>query len=368
VKKLVIKLGYGYVVHVMDNMLNNDFLINYLNKFSAKIAIITDSNLKNLFARRVCDYLKKFGINYVAFYFPAGEINKTRETKQLLENQLLKAKFGRDTLIIAIGGGVVTDMAGFIASTYCRGVPVVYMPTTLLSMVDASIGGKTGVNTPYGKNMVGTFYQPQSVFIDFSSLKSLNRREFNNGLVEVIKHSFIADYNLFVLIERESLDKIRNSIELLTEIVITSCLIKKEIIEKDEKDGNIRQLLNFGHTIGHAIELFENYSIMHGEAVAIGMIVESYLASKIINFPEDKIKRLEKLLSFSHLQLKTKAFNDKDKFKDLLSSDKKIIQGSLKFILLKDIGKPYTNNGNYSFTVPLDILDETLEWAKCRFN
>ena len=367
-RELFINLGSGYVVYFVDNILNNNFFINYLSKLSKKIAIITDSNLKDNFAKDVQNYIKKNNLNCKIFYFAAGEVNKTRETKQLIEDQLLEAKFGRDTLIIAIGGGVVTDMAGFIASTYCRGIPLIYLPTTLLSMVDASIGGKTGVNTPHGKNMIGTFYQPQDVFMDFSSLKSLCDKEFNNGLVEAIKHGLIADYNLFALIEKESLEKIRNSNDLLTDIVMISCLIKKEITEQDEKDSNIRQLLNFGHTIGHAIELFEDYSIMHGEAVAIGMIVESYIASKMVNFSEDKVNRLEKLLNFYHVPLKTSAFNNKDKFKELLFLDKKTTRGLPKFILLQEIGMPYISNGDYSFTPPQDILNQALEWAKQKFN
>ena len=367
-KQLFVSLGLGYPIYFFNNILENDFLINYFNKLTSKLVIITDSNLKDHFAKKVQSYLKENNFDCKLIYFSAGDANKTREIKQSLEDQLLEYKFGRDTLIIAVGGGVVTDIAGFVASTYCRGIPVIYIPTTLLAMVDASIGGKTGVNTNYGKNMIGTFYQPQAVLIDFENLNSLSNREFNNGLVEVIKHSIIADYKLFTLLEKSPFEAIRDSNSLLEQIVFTSCCIKKNITEQDEKDNGIRQLLNFGHTIGHAIELAENYSISHGEAVAIGMIVESYIAQKMGMTRETNIIRLYNLLKSYQLPLKTNAFNDKTKFKELLLLDKKTISSLPKIVLLNDIGSPHHTSGIYSFTPPEEILDHVLNWANCEFH
>jgi 3-dehydroquinate synthase len=367
-KKLSINLGSEYNIYFLNNLLKHKFLINYLKNITKKLVIITDSNLKDCLAIEIQIFLKNYGIDCQLLYFSAGESYKTRETKEFLENQLLDSKFTRDTLIIAIGGGVVTDMAGFIASTYCRGVSVIYIPTTLLAMVDASIGGKTGVNTDHGKNMIGAFYQPNAVIIDFKSLNSLPDREFKNGLVEVIKHYVLADYKLFRLIEKSSYELIRSSNSLLEKIVFSSCCIKKEIVEQDEKEGGIRQLLNFGHTIGHAVEIIENYDIYHGEAVAIGMVVESYISHKMQLLSQEKFLRLYNLLKSFQLPFKTSAFNDKVKFKELLLLDKKTRMNLPKIILLKDLGKAQYTLENYSFTPPEEILDDALDWAVSQFN
>ncbi len=367
-KKLSINLGSKYNIYFLNNLLEHKILIDYLKNIPKKLVIITDSNLKDCLATEIQIFLKNHGLDCKLLYFFAGERYKTRQTKQFLENQLLDSKFTRDTLIIAIGGGVVSDMAGFIASTYCRGISVIYIPTTLLAMVDASIGGKTGVNTDYGKNMIGTFYQPDAVIIDFKSLNSLPDREFNNGLVEVIKHYVLADYKLFKLLEKSSYKLIRSSSSLIERIVFSSCCIKKKIVEQDEKESGIRQLLNFGHTIGHAVELIENYGIYHGEAVAIGMIVESYISQRMQLFSQEKFLRLYNLLKSFQLPFKTSAFNDKMKFKELLLLDKKTKMNLPKIILLKDLGKAQYTSEHYSFTPPEEILDDALNWAVSEFH
>ena len=240
--------------------------------------------------------LASSGLEAFLFSFSNGEQYKTRETKEILENQLFEKGLGRDTCVIALGGGVVTDIAGYVAATYCRGIPHVMFPTSLLGMVDASIGGKTSVNVPYGKNMVGCIYQPRKVVIDLSTLISLPKKEFANGVVEMIKHGLIADCKLFEDLEKHSDELLALNAVKLEQTIFESCRIKKEIVEQDEKENGKRRLLNFGHTIGHALERLTHYSLSHGEAVAIGLLVESYLSVRLGILDQKSFERIKKIL------------------------------------------------------------------------
>ena len=296
---------------------------------------------------------------------PAGETNKTRETKQQLEDCLFAKNYGRDTCLIALGGGVVTDLVGFVAATYCRGISVMYLPTTLLAMVDASIGGKTGVDTSYGKNLVGAFYQPQAVFMDLDVLKTLPENEFRNGMVEVLKHGLIKDGAFFRTLQGNVLSTSEHA--LLLDVIYTSCLIKKEIIEQDEQDHGIRQLLNFGHTIGHAIESIEAFKVSHGEAVAIGMIVEAYISVLSGFLDMSIVAEIEQTLRDYQLPLKTDAFVDLERFKRALGLDKKALKNQPFFVLLDSIGRTHEENGQTVFSVDPALLEQALCWAKDRF-
>jgi 3-dehydroquinate synthase len=299
---------------------------------------------------------------------PAGEQHKTREVKQQLEDELFKMKCGRDTCIIALGGGVVTDMAGFIAATFCRGVPVIYMPTSLLAMVDASIGGKTAVNTPHGKNLIGTFSQPKAVLIDPDILQSLPTREWHNGIAEIIKHALIADSAMFNSLQKNHHKFADQNVEFLNELIIRSCEIKKAVVEQDEKELGMRQLLNFGHTIGHAIEKIENYQIAHGEAVAIGIVVESYIAKLCGYLPEQDFQAICDIFPLYHLPMITNAFRDLEQFKQALVLDKKTVANTARFVLLDNIAHPHREGKLYSSSVTPDILDNALSWAQEKFN
>ena len=354
----LIKIGQAY-------LLQSDFLAHELSQLDKKIVIITDSNLVNGLGKKLQQYLQEQGLCAELLAFKAGEINKTRATKEKLEDILLAKKYGRDTCFIALGGGVVTDLVGFLAATFCRGVPVIYIPTTLLAMVDASIGGKTGVNTLYGKNLIGAFSQPQAVFIDTETLTSLSPHEFSNGMVELIKHAVIADQDLFN--QLTSAKKIEQSDPLLIDIIYRSCLVKKSFVEQDEHELNKRQLLNFGHTIGHAIETIENYKISHGEAVAIGMLVEAYLSVKCGYLDESELIRLHQLLQTYQLPLVTQAFKDKKRFYHQLMSDKKNINRLPRFVLLKKNGETYHEGNTYSHIVNPLLLEKTINWAGERF-
>lgn len=242
-----------------------------------RVAVITDTNVEHLYGRRIASQI---GDRARLFAIPAGEKAKTRETWAELTDAMLAAGFARDTLVVAVGGGVVGDLAGFVAATYMRGVPFVQIPTTLLSMIDASVGGKTGVDTPAGKNLVGVFHQPSLVIADPQTLATLPASHFRAGLAEALKHGVIADQAYFerIAAARESTARDERA---LTGLIAESVRIKASVVTRDEREAGLRKVLNFGHTIGHAIESVSNYTLLHGEAVAIGMALESTLAERI---------------------------------------------------------------------------------------
>jgi 3-dehydroquinate synthase len=241
-----------------------------------RIAIVTDHHVDHLYARRIAAQLEGAQI----FPIRAGESAKTRETWAEVSDSLLHEGYGRDTVIVAAGGGVVGDLAGFVAATYMRGVPFIQIPTTLLAMIDASVGGKTGVDTPAGKNLVGAFHQPVLVIADPNVLATLPANHFRAGLAEALKHGVIADEKYFAKIAgaRESTARDERA---LTGLISESVRIKASVVARDERESGLRKVLNFGHTIGHAIESVSNYKLLHGEAVAIGMALESALAEKL---------------------------------------------------------------------------------------
>jgi 3-dehydroquinate synthase len=247
-----------------------------------RYAIITDSNVHSLYANPLESQFEPHTID--VFTIPAGETSKTREMWATLTDRMLMSGFGRDSAIVAVGGGVIGDLAGFVAATYMRGVPVVQIPTSLLAMIDASIGGKTGIDTPAGKNLVGAFHHPAAVLIDPQVLATLPLRELRAGIAELIKYGAIADEAYFAEVESAIPDllsgKDPNS-DRLRSIIVRSVEIKTGIVSRDERENGLRKVLNFGHTIGHAVELISGYSLLHGEAVAIGMALEGAVAERI---------------------------------------------------------------------------------------
>lgn len=246
-----------------------------------RYAIITDDHVGPLYAERITKGLRLSPNS--TFTIPAGEAHKTRESWARLTDDLLAAGFGRDTTIVALGGGVVGDLAGFVAATFMRGVPFVQVPTTLLAMIDASIGGKTGVDTPAGKNLVGAFHQPAAVIADTSVLATLPINELRAGMAEAIKHGVIADAAYFARIASlvGSLRSIDVASPAMLDLVARSVEIKADVVGRDERESGVRKILNFGHTIGHAVELVSEFSLLHGEAVAIGMVYEARIAERI---------------------------------------------------------------------------------------
>ncbi len=359
-KTLRVKTDKPYTIYIGKHLLASSIMRELFSTLNKRLVIITDDTLLTTHAQTVAETLRSWQLSVEIFSFAASEQTKTRETKQQLEDRLFAQQYGRDTCLIAIGGGIVTDLVGFLAATYCRSIPVIYMPTTLLAMVDASIGGKTGVNTPFGKNLLGTFTQPYAVLMDTDTLATLPAREFANGMAEVIKHSVIADVALFQRLQQH---QGHPDDAFLIDIIYTSCKIKGDIVQQDETEQGRRQLLNFGHTIGHAIEWVENYTIAHGEAVAIGMLVEAYLSVAYGLLAPTIVDSLHTLLIQYGLSLKTSALQQKDAIVHALQLDKKTRNHIPQFVLLTAIGQ-----ARYGITVSSQHLEAALAWATDIFD
>jgi len=338
---------HTYPVQIGQNLLCVSHLQPLISE--KKCAILCDSNTSSLFGKRLWKQLQMQNIPSKLVTIPEGESSKTRQTKETIENHLLEAGFGRDSCLIAIGGGVISDLGGFTAATFCRGIPLIIIPTTLLSMVDACIGGKNGVNTPHGKNLIGTFYPPKLVLIDTELLNPLPEQQLRNGMSELIKHALIADKELFETIENH-LERWIHHPNTLENGIHRSCEIKKQIVEQDPEEKNLRKILNFGHTIGHALEKVSFYTLSHGEAVAIGMILESKLSNLYGILPDSQFQRITSLLKKTHPNLSIPSFSEPD-FLNALKADKKNHSAIPHFVFLDEIGKPASCNG--TFCTPL---------------
>jgi len=331
----------SYTVDFIDNLLDQKCK-NTSNEWKClcsaqkKKVIITDNNIKKLYGKKILSKLTKTHQNVSLLAFKAGEKSKNWHTAYRLARKMLKLGFDRQSIIIALGGGVVGDMSGFVANIFMRGIPFIQIPTTLLAMVDSSIGGKTGVDTPEGKNLLGTFYQPRKVLIDISFLKGLPHAEFLSGLMEVIKYGVIWDKKFFEYLENNKDSILQKDPKTLTHIIKRSIEIKAKIIAKDEKESHLRQILNFGHTYGHAIETLSNFKLKHGIAIGIGMHFASLLGEKR-GFTETN--RLIKLIkSFGVKVYPPKLFSE-NKIISKMLSDKKTINGQIKIVIPSRIGK-----------------------------
>ncbi|MDF2549459.1 MAG: aroB [Chlamydiales bacterium] len=331
-----------------------------LHRFGKRFVLLTDSIVLPLYGRALDERLKACGLDVYLASFPAGERHKTRSTKERLEDDLLRQGFGRDTVLLALGGGAVTDMGGFLASTYCRGIPWVALPTTLLGMVDACLGGKTGVNTPFGKNLVGSIYQPAHLAIDPQTLATLPLKELQNGIVEMIKHACIKDAAYFSFLKAHA-SHLWQRPDLLQEAIWRAFFIKKEIVELDERETGERFLLNFGHTIGHALEFAANYQMAHGEAVAIGMVVEGYVALKRGILEQDSFLQMWDLLKAYGLPLKPAFPLDFKRIKEALLLDKKALQKAPRLILLEAIGR---TQAGFCHAVMMEEMEQALHWMR----
>lgn len=319
--------------------------------------IITDDNIAKIYGKNLLKNFQDKNLHSHLISFPSGEKNKSRKTKEKIEDEMLRLGFGRDSCIIAIGGGITGDLAGFVAATYMRGVPYIQVPTTLLAMVDSSIGGKVGVDTEEAKNAIGAFYQPKKVIIDLDFLKTLPKNELINGLAEIIKHSLIKDKDFFHFLEK-NIDKILNKdLEIIKKMVKRSCEIKASIVIEDEKEKGLRRILNYGHTIGHAIESALNYRISHGQAVAIGMNYSAKLSAKLGFLHEGSVIRQNNLLQ--HIGLPHRLSHHKIKPRNIINNiqyDKKMIKNKINFILLSSIGEAFISD-----RVTLDDIKHILE-------
>jgi 3-dehydroquinate synthase len=310
-------------------------------KLGARCAIITDTQVGKHFAQTVFNSLAAAGFFPVLIVVPAGESAKSLKSVQACYDQLAAHRLERKSFIVALGGGVVGDLAGFVAATYLRGLPFVQVPTTLLAQVDSSVGGKTGVNLKAGKNLVGAFYQPRLVLCDLDSLKTLPEREFRAGLAEVIKYGIIYDAKFFTKLERDLPGLLRREPKILAAVIARCCGIKAEVVGQDETENDLRAILNFGHTIGHAIENSSGYGkFLHGEAIAIGQVAAARLSQKILGLPATEVARIEKLFVRAGLPVKIKLDAARlKKFFAAMKLDKKVSDGEIKFVLAEKIGR-----------------------------
>jgi 3-dehydroquinate synthase len=305
-------------------------------RLGARAAIITDTTVARLYGGLLEDSLRTSGVETVLLSVPAGEEQKSLHTAEMLYTRLLEAGCDRHTTIIALGGGVIGDLAGFVASTFLRGVAYVQIPTTLLAQVDSSVGGKTGVNHLLGKNLIGTFYQPRCVFIDPTVLQTLPERERWSGLAEVIKYGLIHDPVLFQRLEVD-LEDFAKSPAHLVEIIARCCAIKAAIVSADERESGQRKILNFGHTVGHALEAASEYQLRHGEAIAWGMLTVARLSYQKMRLSFAELERIEKLLQRFPKPLLVGA---QRAVPLLMRHDKKARDGRVQFVLLRAIGEP----------------------------
>lgn len=305
------------------------------------IAIITDSNVHRLYAERFEEDLKKAmpecRVNTVVI--PAGEKSKIRGTKEYIEDKLISWGYRRDTVIIAFGGGVVTDIAGFTAGTFARGVPFINYATTLLAAADASIGGKTAVDTDVATNMIGLIYQPKRVYIDIATWKTLPEREISGGLAETIKHACMADAEFFAYLE-ENIEKVfKLDEEVCRHIAERNCAIKYGVVMIDENEKGLREILNLGHTVGRAIETVSDYRLSHGEAVSIGLMAQARLGAERGYCTNEEVSRIEALLTKAKLPVRIPEYIDKEELVRKLYTDKKARGGKLRFVFQKGIGE-----------------------------
>lgn len=344
------------------NRLGNWLAAN--QKFS-KIVIITDSKVKTLYAQAVAEKLSQQGYSVSLLSFPEGEKAKNSATKQKLETQMLRQRCGRDSVCLALGGGVVGDMAGFVAATYMRGIPYIQVPTTLLAMVDSSVGGKTAIDTKEGKNLIGAFWQPQAVLADIDCLKTLSKPQLINGLIEAFKMFLTSDAQSLRYAEKNLLDMLAGNPRILKNIIYRAVSIKAEVVKQDEKENNLRMILNFGHTIGHALEQLSNYKILHGFAVALGILVEAKIAQLLGFLSEKNLTHIQAI--FSRLGIDGKDLKKYSAAKIIRATklDKKAKSGTVNYVLLEDLGKVYAKNNLFAHGVPDSVVRAAL-MAYCR--
>lgn len=336
------------------------YLASQCQSLAKRWVIVVDEGIKQYYGEPVFQALQGYLDELYLLTLPSGEHNKTRATKQALEDDLLRLGCGKDTGLIALGGGVTTDIVGFTAATFCRGIPVIYMPTTLLSMVDASIGGKTGVNTSYGKNLIGQFYQPSAVWIDPQVLGTLPKFLWTEGMAEIIKHALLESHPLWSLLLDESEAIKQHKPATIEQLIQASLTVKKKLIEQDERETRgPRRLLNLGHTVAHALERVSHYHMRHGHAVALGLLAEAHIATIQGIASTHLPTRIQHMLHTYQLPTQLSSEYRCQSLIKAMRYDKKNQQGAIHCCLLQDIGKPYVQNG-YSQAIAPDIVYQAL--------
>ncbi len=339
-KTLKVNLGEkSYPIYIGEGIL--PWIGQYLKEMELgrKVMVVTNPTVGKLYGQTVLDSLKNEGFEVVRDVIPDGEEYKSLESAQILYDTAFNHSLDRKSAVIALGGGVIGDLAGFVAATYMRGIPFIQVPTTLLAQVDSSVGGKVAVNHPRGKNIIGAFYQPRMVYADITTLKTLPEREFRAGMAEVIKYGVIQDREFFEFLEKNH-GNIKNlAVPELVRVVETSCSIKARVVEQDETEQNLRAILNYGHTFGHAFEALTGYKkYVHGEAVAIGMVSAARVAVRLGILDAREGDRIENIIRLFELPLTFGRLSPEEIIRTM-HHDKKALGGKVRYVLPETIGK-----------------------------
>ncbi len=329
----------SYTIFIQQGLLDKIGSELHQNPFAKRYAIVADDHVAELFGPRLLASLHNSGIQAEMITFAQGEGSKNLGTIAELASTLASMGFDRGDGLIALGGGVTGDITGFLASCYMRSIPFAQVPTTLLAQVDSSVGGKTGVDIPEGKNLVGAFYQPRAVFIDSQTLLQLPQSELLNGLAEVIKYGVIYDRDFFKFLEMSRKDILARDLHILEDVIVRCCKTKAAVVEADEKESDFRRILNFGHTIGHAVEAVSGYRLAHGSAVAMGMVAAAELAVLKGILDRREKERLTNLIHEYGLPVAIPPEYDRARIRDYLLADKKTIGGRIFFVLPTAIGR-----------------------------
>ncbi|QPJ64624.1 MAG: 3-dehydroquinate synthase [Candidatus Nitrohelix vancouverensis] len=355
-KQLRLDLGArSYDILIAPGLLKNAGALIKEAVSPSQVVVITHPTIRKLYGAALESSLKTAGFQAQWIEIPEGESSKSLEQAGAIFDSLFKMNCDRKSLLVALGGGVIGDITGFVAATWLRGVPFVQIPTTLLSQVDSSVGGKTAVNHPQGKNLIGAFYQPRRVIVDLDTLKTLPENEFKAGLAEVVKYGVIEDADFFEFLENNAEKILKQDPACLERIVETSCAVKALVVEKDETESSYRMILNYGHTIGHAVEALTHYTdYLHGEAVALGMVYAARLSNKLGKCSDEVPKRIEGLLDRLGLPVKLPKL-DADAMIESMGHDKKAVANKIRFILVQKLGAVEITSD-----VPFDVLKSVL--------
>lgn len=354
-------LDSSYDIHVGNGLLGKAVQLITQTVNAGRYFVLADTNTGPLYAEALIREFRDCGHKIDSFIFPAGEQSKNRAVKTEIEDHMLDSGLDRDACCIAVGGGVCGDLCGFTAATYMRGIKFVQIPTTLLAQVDSSVGGKTGIDTPKGKNLIGAFHQPSMVIIDPQTLRTLDREEFISGLGEVIKHALLFDSNSVELLRNRKEEILQLDPDLLAKIVADNCRLKKNVVEQDEFEQEYRKVLNFGHTAGHAVEQAANYQLSHGKCVLIGMVIESEIgvASGLITKAHSR-----EVAALCHAYYPIEDWPklaDPDRMIELMLGDKKNRSGNIYFSFSAASGMPLSAEGKYAFPVDQEIIKKVLK-------
>ena len=338
-KTLEVDLGNrSYPIYIGSDLIDQPELFSACKK-ATSVYIVTNTTVAPLYAERLTKTLEKLDKPVRTIILPDGESYKDWKNLQLIFDDLLKFGADRQAMLVALGGGVIGDMTGFAAASFMRGIRFIQVPTTLLAQVDSSVGGKTGINHPLGKNMIGAFHQPAAVIADLNTLKTLPARELSAGLAEVVKHGAIADAEFLNWIEANAQALLECDTTAMAHAVLRSCEIKSAVVSADEREGGIRATLNFGHTFGHAIEAGMGYGAwLHGEAVACGMVMGADLSRRLNFITQDEVNRLTKIIQSMNLPTNPPKFGAQ-RFMELMQVDKKTESGQIRYVVLEKIGK-----------------------------